>query len=227
MQTNILLISDIHLGSNECNSRKLLEFLENCSYNILIILGDLYEEGQLINDEQFKIIGYLRKNRGKIIYIDGNHDPADESLVNEFIGISVKKKYEWSMSGKKFCAIHGHQFDKFCFVFDSILMDKIFLHFMWLLKMINIFGFNAEKWLDSFHNNFANVIVKKAVKYAKRKKIDIIIFGHTHKPTEITFNCKNDKKIEYFNCGGWIGDLCSYITIDENYKIELHLLAPN
>lgn len=132
------------------------------------------------------------------------------------------------MNGKKFCAIHGHQFDRFCFIFDEPLIDKIFLHFMWLFKMINILGFNAVKWHDSFHDNFSDFIAKKAMKYAKKKNIDVIICGHTHKPLHFNFSDKNGKKIDYFNCGGWIKDLCSsYITIDKNCKVELYSLNPN
>ena len=128
-KVHILIISDVHLGSKICNAGALLKILKGYLYQNLIIVGDLFEGDGIISDEQFEIIEYLRKmlkNKNKIICVDGNHDPVEKGLARKFIGIDVRKKYEWKMGGKKFCAIHGHQFDKFCFVFSEPLIDKIF-----------------------------------------------------------------------------------------------------
>ncbi len=225
-KTHILIISDIHLGSKICNSVILLETLKGYFYEKLIIVGDLYERGGVFTDEHFEFLRYLRENRGKIIYIDGNHDPAGEGLINGIIGIDAVKKYKWEICGKKLCAIHGHQFDKLCFIFSEPLIDKIFMNFVWCLKMINMHWFNIAKWLDDFHNNLSFRFANKAKKYAKKHKINIIICGHIHKPLHLTFTDKNGS-IEYFNCGSWVEDTCSFITIDENGKIKLHSILVN
>ena len=224
-KVHILIISDIHLGLEFCNAKVLLEILEGYSYQKLIIVGDLYERGGIINDEQFKVIKYLRENREKIIYIDGNHDPSD-GLPN-ILGIDMVKKYEWSLGTKRFCAMHGHQFDKWCFIFNEPLVDKIFSSILRFFKMINVQEFNVAKWFDSLHEKFSLHIANKAIKYAKRHKINIIICGHTHRLSHVEFFDRNGCAIDYFNCGGWVEDLCSFITIDENCAIKLHSIDPN
>ncbi len=224
-KTHTLIISDIHLGSEICKPEILLKVLRGYSYEKLIIVGDLYEEGGAINDQQFEVVKYLRENREKIEYVDGNHDPAGESLA-KIIGIDVAKRYEWEMHGKKLCAMHGHQFDKLCFIFNVGLVDWLFVNSIKFLKMINFQLCNVSKWLDNFHNSLSVSFAKKAKKYAKKHKFDVIICGHIHKPLHFTFTDKKGS-IEYFNCGSWVEDICSFITISESGEIKLHLVNPN
>lgn len=225
-RTHILIISDVHLGSQICNERILLETLKEYSYDILIIVGDLYEEGGVISDEQFEVIIYLRENKKRIIYIDGNHDPAEQSLVSGILDVDVEKNFKWHIAGRKFCALHGHQFDRICFIFSEPLIDQIFLFLIKFLKRINIQGYNIKKWLGCLHDKFSLHIAKKAKKYAKKHGVDVVICGHTHKPLHLVFTDKTGT-IDYYNCGGWIDDVCSFITIDENGKVELHSVATN
>lgn len=208
-----VVISDVH------DKRNVLETLREYHYEKLIIVGDLYEEEQEIEEE---FIDYLRKNREKIVYIDGNHDPSENNLVGKAICVEVVKEYKWKLSGKKFCAIHGHQFDKVCFIFSEPLIDKMFLYLVWALKIINIKGLNVAKWVDYFHIKFSDHIAKKVRRYAIKHCSDTIICGHTHIPLHIVFGSKNGKKINYFNCGGCFGDLHTFLTIDENGTTELH-----
>lgn len=222
------LISDIHIGSEDCKAESLLELLEKSPDDEeWIIVGDLFQEGGVISDKQFEVIEWLRKNRKRVICVDGNHDPIEKGLIEKIIGINVLKKYEWWVFGKKICAIHGHQFDRLCFFFREPLIDKMFINFLWFLRMINIQGFNVAKWIDNIHNRFSRHIASKAIKYAKKHKIDVIICGHTHMPSHFVSSDKNGRTIDYYNCGGWIDNPCSFIIIDENCKIELRSIFPN
>ena len=75
-----LVISDVHLGSPDCQALLLLEVLQRYDFELLIIVGDLYQWGQ-INDEQMEIVDFIRKIGHKnIVYIDGNHDPIEEAM---------------------------------------------------------------------------------------------------------------------------------------------------
>ncbi|OGZ64555.1 MAG: hypothetical protein A3A98_03295 [Candidatus Staskawiczbacteria bacterium RIFCSPLOWO2_01_FULL_40_39] len=223
-ETDILVISDIHLGSDICNAKMLLETLQSYEYRKLIIVGDLFQDGGVLNDEHFEVIKYLRAYREKIKCIDGNHDPVEESLVNGVIGIHVVKKYHWEMNGKKLCAMHGHQFDKWCFIFSEPFIDRFFLNFMWLLKMVTIKGWSLASWFESFHNEFSRRLADRAIKYARKKNIDMIICGHTHQPVHVKFRGKKSE-VDYFNCGAWVENMCSFITIDKDCNIQLHLVS--
>src|SRR3989338_5631641 len=105
-QTKILIISDVHLGRENCNIKALLEILTSYSFEKLIILGDLFEKRAMIS--QLEFLEYLQKIAAKITYINGNHDPSNEFLAERLIGVKPVRKFEWLMGNKKFCAMHGH-----------------------------------------------------------------------------------------------------------------------
>ena len=52
MKNNILVISDIHLGSPVCRVKSLAKVLKNEKYNHLIINGDLFDNKYI---EKYKI----------------------------------------------------------------------------------------------------------------------------------------------------------------------------
>ena len=43
----------------------------------------------------------------------GNHDHLLSRLTNNFLGLPIRKQYQWIYEGKIFLAMHGHQFDAF------------------------------------------------------------------------------------------------------------------
>ncbi|OGZ70738.1 MAG: hypothetical protein A3F47_00455 [Candidatus Staskawiczbacteria bacterium RIFCSPHIGHO2_12_FULL_38_11] len=222
-----LIISDVHLRSERCNAKALLKMLKASSYKELIIVGDLSEKEGKFSDDQFRVVDYLFKNKEKVTCIYGNHDRHDKTIVAGILGKRMLKEYEWPMGKKRCLAIHGHNLDWVHRIFEEPLIDKAFYDFLWLFKKINFAGFNAVKWHDSLHDGFSDSVAQKAMKYAKKKGIDVIICGHTHKPLHRTCQGKNGKEIHYFNSGGWIKGLCaSYITIDEYGNVKLHSMAP-
>ena len=137
-KTHTLLISDIHLGSENCQAKLLLGTLQGFDYERIIVVGDLYEKGSFICDDQFEIVKYLRNNRKKLIYIDGNHDPSLRQLGQ-----------------KKFRAMHGHQFDRFCFIFSEPLIDKIISYAISFLQRMDAQKFHVGRWIDNLHISYS------------------------------------------------------------------------
>ena len=125
------------------------------------------------------------------------------------------------MKGRRFCALHGHQFDKMCFIFSQPLIDKTFGYFTRFLKRVKFWGLDLERRMNDFHIRFSEKIALKVRKYAIRHGYDTIICGHTHVPLYCLFEDKG-KEIQYFNCGGWIGTLHTYLTIDHQGVVQLH-----
>lgn len=217
-KTDILAISDPHLGSEDCNTEKLMKTLRGYDYRKLVIVGDLSQEGEIAK-EQFEVLGYLSDNREKITVVDGNHDLIGETLLHNRLGIEVVKKYETFVNNKRFCFIHGHrQFDRICFIFSEPLVDKLFCYLIKIFSRVTY----IKKWLDYFHESISLHFAKKAGKYARKRGYDTVICGHTHMPLHMVFDGKKGKRIEYFNCGTFTGNICTFITIDKQGNTELH-----
>jgi len=219
---HILLISDIHLLSEICNERALLKVFEEYSYDELIIVGDLHEREGKLTDGQFEIVKHLRENRDKVVYIDGNHDRGEKTSIGRLIDIEPVKKHIWQLAGRKFCAIHGDKFDRWCWIFGQHEVDRLFNHLVSFAKRFNVPLVQNTGLFDCMHNWITSHFRRQAIKFARKKGFDAIICGHTHHAQYRPPNGKG-KSVEYVNCGAFVLDNpCSWITIDQNGTIEIH-----
>ena len=222
-QVHTVAVSDIHLESKDCRAELLLEVLGRYEFERLIIVGDLYEKGSPIGDNQFEVVNYLRENSEKIVYVNGNHDPAGEILAGGIAGIKTVDEYMWTMGEKKFCSLHGHQFDQFLFIFSAPLIDRIFTKIVALVKKTDKEKWHVSKLISYMHDWLSGHIVTKAKKYALKNDANVIICGHTHIAMHTSFP---EIGVDYFNCGNWNdpNGQCSFLTIDNQGKTELHFV---
>ncbi len=113
-----LIVSDVHLGSYYNRASELSAFIRSASYNRLIILGDLFDKPSIerLRDEEWEFLDLVKSmsHRREIIWVEGNHDEGLYETIPSLLNILAVKEFEWTSSGKKFLAIHGHQFDFYC-----------------------------------------------------------------------------------------------------------------
>ena len=236
IKVHTLLISDIHLRSPNCRAKLLLDTIDGYCFKVLIIVGDLIEDDQVSLDDmemnlhQFRFIQYLwdRLKSGKtIIRIGGNHDFSGSDAINKILEIETLKGYRWKIKGRKFCAIHGHKFDRF--IFKNPWLSKIISCIFLFLQRIDTKKRFFTRMIDGFHNRWfrlTEVVSQAAMKFAHRKGIDVIFCGHTHEAIKLT-SAKGNHIVEYFNCGDWTGYNCAFITITKDAIVELHTLPVN
>lgn len=216
-----LVISDVHLESADCRAELLLDVLHNWFFRFLIVAGDLYENGSGIGDKQFELVACLRKLRGKLTYVGGNHDFSRKRVVDRLIGVRPVKRYSWSMGQKRFCVVHGHQFDRFCFIFSEPLIDKAISILFQLTQWMDPQKLHVSGWIERFRVKLSGHFAQKARKFAKKRGVSSIICGHTHRPAHIAFFSEKDGCIEYLNCGSWTEKECSFVSIDESGQAKL------
>jgi len=219
LRADTILISDIHLGSDLCRSKDLIKTLGNSIFDQLIILGDLFDDMNLerLKTEHYELINFLREisRNNNVIWVEGNHDYKLNREFSDIIGKThTCEKYEWENNGKKYLAIHGHQFDEYllnhcnltevaCTIyrisqkFDSRLSTNISRS---LRK-------GVERW-----KRVAEKVLLGALKFAEFCGADTIFCGHTHNPI---MRFKRDR-VEYWNTGCWTDPrIASFITINE------------
>ena len=135
-QYKSVFLSDIHLGFNGCQNKKLENFLTNTDFENLYLVGDIIDFWSMEDkfywpDSHQKILNifeckYLKG--ANVFYISGNHDDPlrDQPLLEEIMQkdevykkiISVLKKFEHKerhdfVSSKygKLLILHGDQYD--------------------------------------------------------------------------------------------------------------------
>ena len=237
MRYNTLFISDIHLGTTNSQTDKLIEFLSNNYFKKIYLVGDIIDMTAMKKrfywkKKHNKTIQLLLKlsKKSDVTYIIGNHDIFLESFLDEKFGnIIIKEKYTHITKKKEKClVIHGHQFDGALMTYTWLYWLGSFLYdfSIWLSKYVNHIRklFNLPYWSLSmflksktkkaikFINNFEEIVAK----YAKEENVDTVIAGHIHMLED-----KEISDIRYMNCGCWT-EYTSCIV--ETLKGDLKLL---
>lgn len=223
----------MHLLSENCQAKLLLDTLHQYDYQRLIFVGDTvqddsyYSDNKQLNWYQLQLIEYLRDRMRKkpgieLIRIMGNHDSSSHDFLNKLLGIKSVPEYRWNMNGKRYCAIHGHQFDRF--IFNNPILSRLISTGYLYLQKIDFRNRYLTRLLDRYHTRWFRLtptIIAAAIDYARKQGIDIIICGHTHEHIRRIF-LENNRKIEYWNCGDWTGRTCAFISLEKNGEMQLH-----
>jgi UDP-2,3-diacylglucosamine pyrophosphatase LpxH len=237
---DILVLSDVHLGTYGCHAKELLRYLKSIKPKTVILNGDIIDIWQFSKrywpKSHMKVVKHLMNwmSKGiKIYYITGNHD----EMLRKFVGFKmgslkiVNKVILELDNGKTAWFFHGDVFD--------ITMQ----HSKWLAKLgavgydtlihINsIANFTSEKIFKKGKISLSKKIknsVKSAVKFINSfeqtaadigitNQYDYVICGHIHQP-EIREIENEHGKIIYLNSGDWIENLTSLEYYEGEWKI--------
>lgn len=126
----ILVLSDLHLGYENCNIDILRDFLDHYSKPIsdLVLLGDIFEFWRRNNAEVvIKTSDIMAKinhlNAEKIHYVAGNHDYyiLDLNKRHEVTPCIVTKSLRLKEGGESYFFIHGYQLESILWEFPASL----------------------------------------------------------------------------------------------------------
>ncbi|MFD2917739.1 UDP-2,3-diacylglucosamine diphosphatase [Psychroserpens luteus] len=237
-KVEVVVISDVHLGTYGCHAKQLLTYLNSISPKKLILNGDIIDIWQFKKRyfpkshlRVIKKIMDMAANGVEIIYITGNHDEMLRKFSDTTIGnISIVDKIVLELDGKKAWFFHGDIFDV------SIQNAK------WLAKLGG-YGYDLLIRLNSFVNWCLDKIgkdkyslskkiknsVKGAVKYindfekvatdlAIENGYDFVICGHIHQPKMQIVKNKHGKTT-YLNSGDWIENFTALEYQFKRWKI--------
>lgn len=222
-KVDVVVISDVHLGTFGCRSKALVKYLKSIQPGKLILNGDIIDIWQfrkrffpkshmLVIKEIMNIVA-----RGvPVYYITGNHDELLRKFSDARLGnFHLVDKLILQLGRKKLWIFHGDIFDR------SIQGAK------WLAK-IGGYGYDLLILLNTLINFITDALgferyslskkiknsVKQAVKYisdfenvaaelAIQQQYDYVICGHIHQPV-IREISNREGSVTYMNSGDWI-----------------------
>ncbi len=225
-ELDIVIISDVHLGTYGCHAKELLNYLKSIKVGTLILNGDFIDIWQFrktyFPKEHLQVIQRILKMAAKgtkVYYITGNHDDALRRYSDFSSGnIHLRDKLVLQLKGQSYWIFHGDIFDLFIKYspFISKLGGKSYDWLIMLNRFINkiraAFGLARMSLAKRVKNS-----VKEAVKFvsdfedtalqlAAEKGYDYVVCGHIHRPQMRTFEAK-ENKVTYLNSGDWIENL--------------------
>ncbi|MGG6230507.1 UDP-2,3-diacylglucosamine diphosphatase [Tenacibaculum sp. SDUM215027] len=223
---DIVVISDVHLGTFGCRATELNNYLKTINPKILILNGDIIDIWQF-NKRYFpkphmKVIKQLMNfitSGTKVYYITGNHDEMLRRFKGFRLGsFEIVNKVVLDIDGKKGWFFHGDVFD--------VTMQ----HSKWLAKLGGM-GYDflilintIVNWIShkmgygrlSFSKKIKNS-VKSAIKFINNfettaadiaidERYDYVVCGHIHQPEIRTIKTEKGSTT-YLNSGDWIENL--------------------
>jgi UDP-2,3-diacylglucosamine pyrophosphatase LpxH len=212
-----IIISDLHLGSEVCNDRLILEFLDAVEDDALpakqlILNGDVFDSWDFrrLKKKHWKILSRLRSmsDHRTIIWIGGNHDgPAD--LISHLLGLNVADTYVLESGGRSILVMHGHQFDSFIDAHPLLTKFADFFYF-WLQKIDKSVAIARKvKKASKIFLRCTEIIKRKALAYAQKRSFTVVCLGHTHLYAE------DEGPIGYYNSGCWTEGHGSYLAVKD------------
>ena len=229
----LVVISDLHLGTSGCQAVELLKYLKSIKPKTLILNGDIIDIWQFKKNffpkTHLKVIKHimgLASDRCTVYYITGNHD----EMFRKFSGIKIGKlrilnDLKLNLNGKAVWFFHGDVFDvvmqysKWLSKLGAVGYDSL----IWLNTKVNwigrLFKFEPVSFSKKIKASvkgavkFINAFEETAAVIAARKGIDTIVCGHIHHP-EMRMIQVEDQSVNYLNSGDWIENLTS---LEYNY----------
>lgn len=231
-------ISDLHIGSTQCQVDSLLDFLKNNESEKLYLVGDIIDFWSLSKkmywpqEHNTVIQKILRKARHgtQIIYIPGNHDENIRDYDNYvFGGIVVKNSdIHTTKQGKRFLIVHGDEYDtiakhhKWLAKLGSVGYDLLIDINRFLRFIRHLFGVRSNFSLAAFVKfkvknvvQFISDYESSIVQTLKNSNLDGVICGHIHH-AEI----KYIDDFLYVNTGDFV-ESCTAIVENQDGSLAL------
>ena len=240
-KVEILVLSDIHLGTFGCHAKELLYYLKSVKPQTVILNGDIIDiwnfNKRYWPKSHMKVVKHLMGWMGKGIkmyYITGNHDEMLRRFVGfEMGGMEIVNKVILELDGnKKAWFFHGDVFDVTMqyskwlaklggFGYDLLILINRFVNFISekvfkkgkisLSKKVK----NGVKSAVKFINKFEEVAAEIGI----NNGYDYVVCGHIHQP-EIREISNAKGSIVYLNSGDWIENLTALEYNSGEWKIH-------
>ncbi len=237
-EIELVIISDIHLGTYGCHAEELLRYLKSIKPKRLLLNGDIIDMWQFSKRywpaPHMQVVkhftGLIAKGT-KVTYLTGNHD----EMLRKFAGF---KMGSFEIANKKVLALNG----KSAWVFHGDVFDVTMQHSKWLAKLgavgydflillnsavnfiLKSFGKNKISLSKKVKDNvkqavkFINDFEKTAADIAISNRYDFVVCGHIHHP-EIKTVATEKGQVVYLNSGDWVENLTALEYHEGVWKI--------
>lgn len=238
MQYRTIWISDLHLGSTQCQADVLLDFLKNNDSQTLYLVGDIIDFWALSKKMYWPtthntvIQKVLRKARHgtKVIYVPGNHDENVREYDDYVFGdIEVKNRYvHHAANGKRYLIVHGDEYDTIAryhkwvaklgskgydFLLEVNRLLRAFRKLFGMTSNFSLAGYVKFKVKNAVQ--FISDYEESIVQALRKEGVDGVICGHIHHA-----EVKDIGGFLYVNTGDFV-ESCTAIAERDDGSLEL------
>lgn len=225
---DLVVISDVHLGTYGCHAVELNRYLKSIRPRILILNGDIMDMWQFKKyywpDSHMKVLKTITAllSKGTVVYyLTGNHDENLRKFSDFKLGnFHLRDKLLIELNGKTAWFFHGDVFDVTMRYSKTVakLGGAGYNLLILLNRMVNYFSCklgrgkmsfsksikdgvkSAVKFIDDFENTATDLAIDNGYEY--------VVCGHIHRPV-IKRSVNGKGSVTYLNSGDWVENLTS------------------
>ena len=235
-----IFVSDVHLGTKDCQADKLNNFLTHNSCDTLYLVGDIIDAWRIQQNKWRwkqshtnvvrRVLGHAKRGT-RVVYIAGNHDEFLRPMIPygfSFGLVEIHNQIEHiGADGKHYLVTHGDLFDGITRLAPwlAFLGDKAYdiilsinSKYNWLRHRMGFGYFSISKFLKHRVKKAVDFMFKfeeNLANYCKKRGFDGVICGHIHH-AEI----KEINGVMYMNDGDWV-ESCTALVEHWNGRWEI------
>lgn len=226
-KVEIVVISDVHLGTYGSKAKELVQYLESIQPKTLILNGDIVDVWQFSKHyfpeshmRVIKAITSILANGTEVFYITGNHD----EMLRKFKGFQLSN---FKILNKLVLPLKTGK----AWIFHGDVFDNTMKHSKWIAKLggkgydLLILINNMVNWISSRLgkgrislskkvkdsvkgvSNFVNWFEETASEIAIENGYTYVVCGHIHQPKIKKFKKNNGEQVTYLNSGDWVENM--------------------
>jgi UDP-2,3-diacylglucosamine pyrophosphatase LpxH len=239
-EIDILVLSDLHLGTYGCRARELAAYLRSVKPRMVILNGDIIDIWQFkkryFPKSHMQVLKRLLKMASKVPvhYITGNHDEALRKYSPAMLGnLQLCDRLDLVVGGERYWFFHGD-------IFDASMK-----HAKWLAKLGG-FGYDLLIRINNVVNHVLELSGRPRMSFSKRIKrsvkravayigdfeetaasvaihegYDHVVCGHIHQPCMRRVSTPKGS-VNYMNSGDWIEHMTALEYSNGRWRIYVH-----
>ena len=235
-----IFISDIHLGTRDCQADKLNNFLKHNTCETLYLVGDVIDAWRIQQNKWRwkqshtnvvrRVLGHAKRGT-RVVYIAGNHDEFLRPMIPygfSFGLVEIHNQIEHiGADGKHYLVTHGDLFDGITRLAPwlGFLGDKLYdiilslnSKFNWVRHRMGFGYWSLSKYLKHRVKKAVDFMFKferNLAGYCSKRGFDGVICGHIHH-AEI----KEIDGVVYMNDGDWV-ESCTALVEHHSGRWEI------
>jgi len=236
---DVVVLSDVHLGTYGCRAKELLNYLRSIQPAMLILNGDIIDGWQFskrffpsLHMQVIKEFMQFITNGSRVIYITGNHDEMLRKYADLHIGhFTLTDKMVLEIDQQMTWIFHGDVFDNTT-KGSARMIAKLGSNGYGFLILFNrlvnsLLGFIGREKVSISKKIMAGVnkavakindLEQIASELAIKKKYDYVICGHIHQPSMKTIE-NAEGKVVYLNSGDWVEHMTALEYENSNWRM--------
>ena len=240
-EIELVVISDVHLGTYGARANELIQYLKSIQPKILVLNGDIIDIWQFSKRyfpeshmQVIKCITSLLSKGTKVYYITGNHD----EMLRKFKGFSlgnfqIVNKLVLPLSIGQAWIFHGDVFDTtmkhskwvaklggkgydFLILINTLMnwiSQKLGKGKISLSKKVKDSVKGVVKYVNNFEETAAEIAIENGYQY--------VVCGHIHQP-QIREISNKKGSTTYLNSGDWVENSTALEFNNGEWKIYKH-----